>query len=63
MACSATVIEAALARPREASLLTLAQPAAVLISKQTTYLDTGAVVEITHSVFNPERYKLHIHTR
>lgn len=53
-----TEIEAALARPEEADLLQLPTPAAVLISVQTTYLDTEAVVELTRSVFRGDRYRL-----
>lgn len=53
-----TEIEAALARPEEADLLQLPTPAAVLISVQTTYLDTDAVVELTRSVFRGDRYRL-----
>jgi GntR family transcriptional regulator len=53
-----TEIEAALAQPEEASLLQLPTPAAVLISEQTTYLDTGAIIELTRSVFRGDRYRL-----
>jgi GntR family transcriptional regulator len=53
-----TEIEAALATAEEARLLQLHRPAAVLISFQTTYLDNGAVIELTRSIFNAERYKL-----
>jgi GntR family transcriptional regulator len=58
---SDTVIEAALAEPEEAHLLILQMPAAVLISEQSTYLDTGTIIEITRSIFNADRYKLHSH--
>jgi GntR family transcriptional regulator len=58
---SDTVIEAALASPREADLLGLPQPAAVLVSKQTTLLDNGIVVELTRSTFNSERYMVRMH--
>ncbi len=57
-----TNIEAALARPEEARLLQLPNPAAVLISEQTTYLDTDAIIELTRSVFRGDRYRLHTHT-
>jgi GntR family transcriptional regulator len=57
-----TVIEAALAQAGEASLLNLKRPAAVLVSEQTTYLDTGTVIEVTKSVFHAERYKLRMNT-
>jgi GntR family transcriptional regulator len=54
-----TTIGAALAQPNEARLLDLTLPAAVLISEQTTYLASGAVIELTRSVFRADRYKLH----
>jgi DNA-binding GntR family transcriptional regulator len=53
---------AALTQPQEAALVELKRPAAVLISEQTTYLESGAVIEITRSVFSADRYSLHIHT-
>ena len=56
-----TTIEATLACPEEVRLLQLSVPAAVLISNQTTYLGTGAVIELTRSVFRGDRYKLHTH--
>lgn len=59
---SDTVIMAALAQPQEAALLQLKRPAAVLISEQTTYLESGAVIEITRSVFHADHYSLHTHT-
>jgi GntR family transcriptional regulator len=59
---SDTVIMAALAQPQEAALLELKRPAAVLISEQTTYLESGAVIEITRSVFHADRYSLNTHT-
>lgn len=61
LARSATVIEACLASPQEAELLKLPQPSALLVSIQTTYLDSGVIIEVTRSAFNPERYKLHMH--
>jgi len=56
-----TEIEAALARPEEGRLLQVPLPAAVLISRQTTYLESGAIVEITRSVFRGDRYRLYTH--
>lgn len=56
---SDTMISAAMAQVEEAELLGLKRPAAVLISEQTSYLDTNAVIEITRSVFHAERYKLY----
>jgi GntR family transcriptional regulator len=61
LARSETVIEAALASPYEADLLRLSQPAVILVSNQTTLLDTGIVIEMTRSTFNSERYKLRMH--
>jgi GntR family transcriptional regulator len=58
LAHSATVIEAALATPAEARLLNLDLPSALLISEQTTHLDSGVTIEITRSIFNAQRYKL-----
>jgi GntR family transcriptional regulator len=58
---SETIIEAALASSHEADLLGLPQPAAVLVSKQTTLLDNGIVVEMTRSTFNSERYMVRMH--
>jgi len=57
-----TNIEAALARPEETRLLQLSSPAAVLISEQTTYLNTDAVIELTRSIFRGDQYKLHTRT-
>ena len=54
-----TSIEAALATPEERELLQLPTPAAVLISEQTTYLDTDAVIEFARSVFRGDSYRLH----
>jgi GntR family transcriptional regulator len=56
-----TVIEATLATTHEADLLDLSTPAAILVSTQTTLLDTGIVIEVTRSTFNSERYKLRMH--
>jgi GntR family transcriptional regulator len=61
MAKTYTEIEASLADPATARLLQLVQPAAVLISVQTTRLDSGAVIEVTRSVFDSKKYKLTTH--
>jgi GntR family transcriptional regulator len=58
---SDTVLEATLAAPWEAELLGFSQPAAILVSTQTTYLDSGSVIEVTRSAFNSERYQLRMH--
>jgi GntR family transcriptional regulator len=62
LARSGTEIMAALAHAEEANLLKLKQPAAVLISEQTTYLENRVVIEMTRSIFNADRYKLHTHS-
>jgi GntR family transcriptional regulator len=59
---SDTIISAALAQADEIALLNLKKPSAVLISEQTTYLDTNEVIEVTRSVFHAERYKLYTHS-
>lgn len=61
LAHSDTFIEAALADPEEAKLLHMDLPSALLISDQTTYLDSGITIEITRSIFNAQRYKLNSH--
>lgn len=58
-----TSIEAAIARTEEIHLLQLSSPAAVLTSEQTTYLDSGVVIEWTRSVFRGDRYRLRTRTR
>ena len=62
LAQAETVIEAAIANEDEARLLQLQFPAAVLISEQTTYLDSGQAIEHARSIFRADRYKLHTHT-
>lgn len=52
-------IEAALALPEEISLLRLSSPSAVLIAKQTTYLENNLVIEFVKSVFAGDKYTLH----
>ncbi len=52
-------IEAALALPEEISLLRLSAPSAVLIAKQTTYLENNLVIEFVKSVFAGDKYTLH----
>ncbi|MCD6443005.1 MAG: GntR family transcriptional regulator [Thermotogae bacterium] len=53
-------IEAGLASVEEAELLDLPIPSAVLIVEQTTYLDSGAVIEFVRSIFPGGRYRLYI---
>ncbi|MHB0857779.1 MAG: GntR family transcriptional regulator [Anaerolineae bacterium] len=61
LAHAETSIEAALAGPEERELLQLPNSAAVLISEQTTVLDSGAIIEYVRSVFRGDRYRLFIH--
>jgi hypothetical protein len=53
---------AAIADEDQAQLLRLPSPAAVLIGEQTTYLDSGQVIEHARSIFRADRYKLHTRT-
>jgi GntR family transcriptional regulator len=62
LAQAETVIGAAIADEDQARLLQLQSPAAVLISEQTTYLDSGQIIEHTQSIFRADRYKLHTRT-
>ncbi len=52
-------IEAALARPHEATLLQLTLPAPVLVMERLTYTDQGILIEYVHSVYRGDRYKFH----
>ncbi|MEZ4768891.1 MAG: GntR family transcriptional regulator [Caldilineales bacterium] len=51
------VIEAALASPREAELLELTSPAAVLRMQRLTRDSTGRPIEYVHSTYRSDRYK------
>jgi len=53
-------IEAALANSHEASLLQLPKISAVLVVKQTTYLNNNGIIEFVHSIFPAGKYKLFI---
>lgn len=53
-------VEAALADDECASLLGLTLPAALLISEQLTYLDTGQAIEFTRSVYRGDRYRMRL---
>lgn len=57
---TSTLIRAALASQPDARLLHLVTPAAVLVSEQVTYLDSGAIIEYAQSIFHGERYQLHM---
>ena len=51
------VIEAALAAPREAELLALTPPAAVLRMQRLTLDSAGLPIEYVHSTYRSDRYK------
>ena len=51
------VIEAALATPREADLLALTPPAAVLRIQRLTLDSAGLPIEYVHSTYRSDRYK------
>jgi GntR family transcriptional regulator len=51
------VIEAALATPREAELLALTSPAAVLRMQRLTLDSAGLPIEYVHSTYRSDRYK------
>lgn len=51
------VIEAALASPREAELLQLTPPAAVLHMQRLTLDSAGLAIEYVHSTYRSDRYK------
>ncbi len=50
-------IEAALAGPREAALLQLLPPAAVLVMERSTFTEQGILIEHVHSIYRGDRYK------
>jgi GntR family transcriptional regulator len=49
-----------LASDEEAALLGLTKPAALLVTEQITYLDTGEPIEFARSVYRGDRYRLQI---
>lgn len=55
-----TVLSARLATQAESKLLGVKPPFAVLISDQTTYLNSGKVIEVVNSVFRSDLYQLTI---
>jgi len=56
-----TDITASLARFEECRLLGVVPPSAVLVCDQTTYLDSGEVIEFVHSIFRGDKYTLQTH--
>lgn len=55
---ASTEIRATLADQRTCELLEISDPAALLVSEQTTYLDSGEVIEFTQSQFRADQYTL-----
>lgn len=53
-----TVISARLANLMETEQLGISKPAAVLMSDQVTYLDTGEIIEVANTVFRSDLYQL-----
>lgn len=49
-----------LASEDEAALLQLTMPAALLVTEQLTYLDSGVPIEFARSVYRGDRYRLQI---
>ncbi len=54
---------AAMTTEEEASLLGVAHPAALLVTEQITFLDTGAPIEFVRSLYRGDRYQLPIARR
>jgi GntR family transcriptional regulator len=53
-------VEAALATPEEAELLSLTLPAALLVTEQVTCLENRLPVEFVRSVYRGDRYRLRL---
>jgi len=53
-----TAAGADLASEQEAQLLKLTLPAALLVTEQITYLDTGQPIEYARSIYRGDRYRL-----
>lgn len=58
LADSQTAAGADLASEKEAELLRLTLPAALLVTEQITYLDSGKPIEFVRSVYRGDRYRL-----
>lgn len=58
LADSETAAGADLAGEKESQLLRLNLPAALLVTEQITYLDTGKPIEFVRSVYRGDRYRL-----
>lgn len=57
-ASSSYAVEAALAEEREAHLLNLSLPAALLITEQSTEEEGGTVIEYVRAAYRGDRYKM-----
>ena len=60
LADSKESVEAVLADEECAALLGLSLPAALLISEQLTYLDTGQAIEFARSIYRGDRYRMRL---
>jgi GntR family transcriptional regulator len=58
LADSTSAVGAELAGEEEARLLDLAMPAALLVTEQITYLETGQPIEHVRSLYRGDRYQL-----
>jgi DNA-binding GntR family transcriptional regulator len=58
LASAVNAVEAGLAGADEAVLLGLARPAALLVTEQLTYLQSGHVIEFVRSTYRADRYRL-----
>ncbi len=58
LASAESAAGADLADDEEAALLMLTTPAALLVTEQLTYLDTGQPIEFARSVYRGDRYRL-----
>jgi GntR family transcriptional regulator len=55
-----TIISARMANPLEVEQLAITKPAAVLVSDQVTYLDSGEIIEFVNTVFRSDLYQLSV---
>lgn len=60
LASSRGTVGAALATEEEAELLGVALPAALLVTEQITFLDTGEPIELTHTRYRADRYTMRL---
>ena len=58
LANSSVSVEAALADEEQAALLDATLPAALLITEQLTYLETGQAIEFVRSAYRSDRYRV-----